>query len=291
MTPAKAGSFLTDSEVLQDWSRRSNKPYLNGIEPKRDRGLLCEATLHSCRAILCHNHCMRIYIIRHADPDYPNNTITPKGHIEAEALAVRMERIGLDRIYTSPMGRARDTAAYTAKRLGIEPEVEDWTAELHWIQKTPKLNRSGATWDYSGEDFRSGTEHPTPHTWHTLPPVHDDDLGERWMQLEENSNAFLAKHGFVREGRMYRSLRQNTEKIAVFCHGGFGLTWLAHLLEIPVSTMWSGFWLPPTSVSMVLMEQQSAEWAVPRCVGLGDTSHLYEAGLPIQPRGVYALNW
>lgn len=30
---------------------------------------------------------MRLYIIRHADPDYPNNTITPEGHLEAQALA------------------------------------------------------------------------------------------------------------------------------------------------------------------------------------------------------------
>ncbi len=29
---------------------------------------------------------MRLYIIRHADPDYPNNTITPEGHLEAQAL-------------------------------------------------------------------------------------------------------------------------------------------------------------------------------------------------------------
>ncbi|MEC9258269.1 MAG: histidine phosphatase family protein, partial [Candidatus Poribacteria bacterium] len=28
---------------------------------------------------------MRLYIIRHADPDYPNRTITEKGHLEAQA--------------------------------------------------------------------------------------------------------------------------------------------------------------------------------------------------------------
>ena len=234
---------------------------------------------------------MRIYIIRHADPDYANNTITPQGHIEAEALALRMERIGLDRIYTSPLGRALDTAAYTARRLGLEPVVEDWTAELGWLMKTPMPGASSMSWDYSGEAFRSGAGHPTPDNWHTLPPVHEDALGEPWKVLEANSDAFLARHGFEREGRMYRCVRPSREKIAVFCHGGFGLTWLAHLLEIPVSTMWSGFWLPPTSVSMVLMEQRSAEWANPRCIGLGDTAHLYAAGLPIQPRGVYALNW
>ena len=32
---------------------------------------------------------MRLYIIRHADPDYPNRTITEKGHLEAQSLAKR----------------------------------------------------------------------------------------------------------------------------------------------------------------------------------------------------------
>lgn len=39
---------------------------------------------------------MRLYIIRHADPDYPNNTITPEGHLEAQALAKRLSSHGLD---------------------------------------------------------------------------------------------------------------------------------------------------------------------------------------------------
>ncbi|MCA1595762.1 MAG: histidine phosphatase family protein, partial [Chloroflexi bacterium] len=61
---------------------------------------------------------MRLYIIRHADPDYPNNTITEDGHKEARALADRLAAEKLDRIYCSPMGRAIDTARYTADRCG-----------------------------------------------------------------------------------------------------------------------------------------------------------------------------
>lgn len=83
-------------------------------------------------------------------------------------------------------------------------------------------------------------------------------------------------------------LQPNRAKIAVFCHGGLGLTWLAHLLEIPLPLVWSGFWLPPSSVTTVLFDERSPQWAVPRVVGLGDVSHLYEAGLPVQPSGIKA---
>ncbi len=38
---------------------------------------------------------MILYIIRHADPDYAHNTITPLGKEEALALGQRMSRVKL----------------------------------------------------------------------------------------------------------------------------------------------------------------------------------------------------
>ncbi len=61
---------------------------------------------------------MRLYIIRHADPDYANNTITPDGALEADALSKRLAKVGFDWIYSSPLGRAIDTMNYTAERIG-----------------------------------------------------------------------------------------------------------------------------------------------------------------------------
>lgn len=63
---------------------------------------------------------------------------------------------------------------------------------------------------------------------------------------------------------------------------------LAHLLEIPVTLMWSGFWLAPSSVTTILFDERSPGIAVPRCIGLGDVSHLYESGLPVKQRGIIA---
>ncbi|MCZ7545048.1 MAG: hypothetical protein M5R40_16680 [Anaerolineae bacterium] len=72
----------------------------------------------------------------------------------------------------------------------------------------------------------------------------------------------------------------------MFCHQGFGLTWLAHLLDLPPPAVWTGFWLAPSSVTTVLFETRSADWATPRCLSVGDVSHLYAARLPVQPRGL-----
>jgi len=234
---------------------------------------------------------MRLYIVRHADPDYPNNTITEAGHLEAQALAARVAALGVDRIYSSPLGRARNTMQYTADLLGMEATIEDWTQELSGLEtETPEWGRLGL-WDLPGEVYRAGEEHPAHDTWRTLPPLAQSPAPAVLDALAGASDAFLTRHGYTREGRRYRIVRPNRERLAIFCHGAFGLSWLAHLLELPVPLVWSGFWLPPSSVTTVLIEERSPDWAVPRCLGLGDVSHLYEAGLPVSPRGIYAKNW
>jgi probable phosphoglycerate mutase len=106
--------------------------------------------------------------------------------------------------------------------------------------------------------------------------------------MQASADEFVGRLGYRREGALYRTMRRNPEKVALFCHGGFGLALLAHLLHVPLTLAWSGFWLPPSSVTTILMDERSDEWAVPRCTGLGDVSHLYAAGLPVQPRGLLA---
>lgn len=231
---------------------------------------------------------MRLYIIRHADPDFPNNTITPDGHLEAKALAKRLASQGLDRIYVSPLGRALDTVRYTSDILGLEANIEEWTQELD-IKMEQSPWGSTSHWNIPGEAIRSVTPLPTHSTWHEFPYIQNTPTPQVFEQLKKNSDEFIKRLGFERVGGKYRILKPgNREKVAVFCHGGFGLTWLAHLLEIPVTLMWTGFWLPPTSVTTILFEERSAEWAVPRCIGLADIHHLYESGLPVRPHGIIA---
>ncbi len=231
---------------------------------------------------------MRLYIIRHADPDYPNNTITPAGHLEAQALARRMARQGLDRIYTSPLGRAVHTMQYSADALHMEHTVEDWTAEFSDCRLTLQPWGDLVMWDVPGEIIRGQTPFPSYDTWHEAPCFTNPRFSERFNQLKQQSDAFLDRLGYRREGGVYKIIQPNREKIAVFCHGGFGLCWLAHLLEIPLPLMWSGFWLPPSSVTTLLFDERSKNVAVPRALGVGDVSHLYEANLPIQPAGIKA---
>jgi broad specificity phosphatase PhoE len=222
---------------------------------------------------------LRLYLIRHGSPDYAVDGLTKEGHLEAQALAKRLTRLGLDRLYSSPLGRARATAKYTEEALGKTAEVLPWTRELSdWKTDQPPWGRLMA-WDTPGEIMRSWL--PVPgDALEVFPPFQGLSIPEGFVRLAGESDRFLESLGFRREGHRY--------KAAIFCHGGFGLTWLAHLLQIPLTLAWSGFWLAPTSVTTILMDERTSEWATPRCVGLCDVSHLYAEGLPVSSHGINA---
>ena len=61
---------------------------------------------------------MKLLIIRHGDPDYTIDSLTEKGWREAEYLSQRMASLDIKDFYVSPLGRARDTASLTLKRMG-----------------------------------------------------------------------------------------------------------------------------------------------------------------------------
>jgi probable phosphoglycerate mutase len=56
---------------------------------------------------------MKLLIVRHADPDYSIDSLTPTGWIEAELLSHRLAKLDVKAFYTSPLGRAKDTASLT----------------------------------------------------------------------------------------------------------------------------------------------------------------------------------
>ena len=231
---------------------------------------------------------MRLFIVRHGDPDYASDGLTNAGKKEAQALAKRMLRLAPDRLYTSPKGRARETARYTEEALGKTAEVLDWTREIsEWTTEQPPFGRLMA-WDTPAETLRALGPNPDVEKLQTIPPLSRLNLGERFGAVARESDSFLEGLCFKREGVRYRVLKPSREKVVVFCHGGFGLAWLSHLLQIPPGLVWASFWLAPASVTTILMDERFPSWASPRCVGLCDVSHLYAEGLPVTPHGLKA---
>ena len=60
---------------------------------------------------------MKLVIVRHGDPDYSIDSLTEKGWKEAEYLSERLSKLEVKDFYVSPLGRAKDTASFTLKKI------------------------------------------------------------------------------------------------------------------------------------------------------------------------------
>jgi len=228
---------------------------------------------------------MRLYLIRHADPDYERDSLTEQGRQEAERLAERLQAIGINYLYTSPAGRTKATAKYAADRLDISYQVAPWLQEPSHL----KLEQQGqpyVIWDTFGETVRADPVLPGSTDWQQRPPFDRPDLAQVWRDFQARADRLTADHGYSRVGGRYRPDRPNQDRIALVGHNGTVLLFLAHLLALPLPLVWCGFYAWPASLTTIHFESWSAEWAVPRALGVADVSHLYAAGLPPQPRAM-----
>ena len=74
---------------------------------------------------------MRLIFIRHAEPDYKNNTLTEKGFREAAILAERTASWeNVREAYVSPLARAQLTAAPCLEKLRLSAFTYDWLQEF-----------------------------------------------------------------------------------------------------------------------------------------------------------------
>ena len=69
---------------------------------------------------------MKILIVRHGDPDYSIDSLTEKGWKEAEYLSEKLCRMDIQEFYVSPLGRAKDTASFTLKKMNRTAIQCDW---------------------------------------------------------------------------------------------------------------------------------------------------------------------
>lgn len=214
---------------------------------------------------------MELYIIRHGEPNYKYDTITPYGWEEAELLGPRIAALHPDRIYASSCTRAQDTARPSCRLLGMEYEIQPWMQEsMGYMQRVPLNDVSHADSGYV-VTFGGGAS-----------PLHDfaPHRSLEVSQMIRNSDAFLEQLGYRREGALYRAVRPNRDKICCFCHGGFGSAWFSHLLGM--YPIWNNlqFGIMTTSVTLFRFEANETGYCIPSLGRMGDCTHLRD----IRPR-------
>ena len=224
---------------------------------------------------------MRLYIIRHGDPDYAQDSLTPQGWKEAEALADRLEGEGIDFFYCSPLGRAKDTAKPLLTRLGRQAIEKDWLREFDQrrICRPDKPGERKIPWDWLPQDWTADERFLSKDHWQENEVMAEARVKEYYDYCIAGFDELLAAHGLVREGYIYRAERESHEKIALFCHLGLECVLLSHILNVSPMTLWHGLTPLPSSVTIFHTEERRQGIASLRASCIGDTSHLYAKGL------------
>ena len=180
------------------------------------------------------------YLIRHGTNDYlakallaarlPNVHLNDQGRAEAERVASNLATVGIQKIFSSPLERARQTAEPTARRLGLQVEI---TPEIHeinfgdWTGKSIRdLDRDPAWKNFNL--YRSGTRIPN---------------GETMLEAQSRMIAFLEK--IQRE--------DSNQTVALFTHGDPIKSVFAYYLGIPLD-LFTRIEISPGSHSILRLE-------------------------------------
>lgn len=201
---------------------------------------------------------MELLFIRHAipirrelDSGVADPELSAAGTEQARRLAEYLTTESLDAIYSSPLRRARETAAPLAAACALEIEVLDGFAEY---------------------DRSSNSYVPVEELKATNDPRWIEMRDGLWTSDDESEEEFVAR--VVRSAEEVVA-RHSGERVAVVCHGGVINAYLAHVLGLGSRR---GFFYPNYTSIHRVAAARSGERSI---VTLNETPHLRGTGLPM----------
>ena len=263
---------------------------------------------------------MRLIFIRHGDPDYKNDNLTPKGQREALLLAQRVARWkNIAKIYVSPLGRAKATAEPSLQALGQKAVTCDWLQEFYYKTRYPKnfadKARAGKVemcWDLLPQDFCSDRLFFDKDRWADSRLMKNGRIKNYYRRVCKGMDDILAQYGYTRNKEGFYDVASPVPNhnwsepqfkyhlkavkddypeettLVFFCHLGIMFTIIAHLTGLSPMQLWQGFYVAPTSVTIMNSEERIGGQAWFRVERLGDTNHLTNGGEPISSSGYFA---
>lgn len=232
---------------------------------------------------------MILYIIRHGRPDYKTDTLLPEGIEQAELVGKRLNSVGIDRIFSSPMGRAIETAQPLSRMSGLPVVIEDWATE-------------------TDETCMSLYPYGTPHNVARLQPalintprtreigmkdcfdlvdgLNDGGYQKKYEKIAAGVDGLLSRLGYERtEDGFYDPVAPNGERVALFCHVGMMRMLLSHLLNVPMQYLASTVMSYFTGVTVLEFAAEKREDGIPCLPYLltyGDVGHLHAGGQKVK---------
>lgn len=223
---------------------------------------------------------MKLVIIRHGDPDYVKDWLTPRGEMEAKMLSERVSKMDIQEIYVSPLGRAKATASYSLEKMGRTATELEWLREFPNQILRPDLEegKRSIAWDWLPQDWAGQDAFYDRERWSDNEILEEAEVRKNYDRVVKCFDEFLEQHGYVRSGKTYRVEKANNDTIVFFCHFGLECVLLSHLMNVSPMVLWHSMIAAPTSVTTVITEERREGTAIFRVSAFGDTSHLYAKG-------------
>ena len=237
---------------------------------------------------------MIFFYIRHGDPTYSPDDLTPLGLRQAEAIGRRLYRYGVDEVYSSDLVRAQKTALPTCEMCKKELRILPWTSENKaWAQLAlPCENGEGRAWFFAQRRFidllmtREARE--MGDRWYDLPAFAETTVKEGYLRIRNETRAFLTGLGFEwdDEKGQYKNLNfgktdgRPERRIALFAHHGFGTAFISNLLCIPYPEVCVKMNITHTGLTVFRFDE-STPCTVPQMLTLSSDGHLLADNLPL----------
>ena len=219
---------------------------------------------------------MRIIFVRHGEPDYAHDCLTEMGKLQAVDAAERLRNEGIEEIYSSPLGRAAETAEATAKLLKRPVQTLDYMRELHWgsIDGTP-LPSDGHPWDLADLMAEEGWDLTNPG-WREHPYFRNNRVTANADLVAEKTDEWLRTLGYEREGAFYRCVRPDNRQttVALFSHGGSSAAAIGHILNLPFPYACGLFHLEFTGITIIRLDRNPGSQRLPCLELANDGRHI-----------------
>lgn len=226
---------------------------------------------------------MIFFYVRHGDPIYNPDSLTPLGVKQSEAVAKRLARYGIDRIYSSTSNRAIQTAKPTSELIKKDIELLEFANEnLAWRDFTIENNEK-RTWLFQDEKtkmlFASDSIISLGNNWYNHPLMVDYKIGID--RVYNDTFEFFKALGYehIRNTGKYKVIKSNDERVSFFAHQGFGIAFLSVVLDIPYPIIANHFDMCHTGITVIEFKEENG-YAVPKVLTLSSDAHLYSEGLP-----------
>ncbi len=226
---------------------------------------------------------MKIILVRHGHPDYVNDCLTELGHKQAEQAAVRLKNEGIGQIFSSPFGRAVETAMHTARLISRDVERLEFMREIKWGSSDGnEVYADGHPWDTSLYAISQGYS-LTDENWTKNPPFCNNVVFGEIERVAEQADEWLEALGYRREGANYRVIGDNTDRtIALFSHGGSSSALLSHMLNLPFFYLCRVICPDFTAITVLSLSDEKGTLTAPMLELANDSRHIKSDGVSYQ---------